>query len=95
MIWKLLESRTVKKQLRKCPGEIKEEYEGWKKIVEFSGHKALRLIKGYRDHALRGEWKGARSSCLNNKWRVIYYIDKKETAICILEVNPHDYRKKT
>ena len=95
MIWKLLESRTVKKQLRKCPREIKEEYEGWKKILEFSGPSVLRHIRGYRDHALKGEWKGARSSYLNKKWRIIYHIDKKEITIFILEVNPHDHGKKT
>ena len=95
MMWTLLESRTVKKQLCKCPREIKEEYRGWQKIVEFSGPEALKLITGYRDHALRGAWKGARSSYLNKKWRVIYYINKKEVTVFILEVNPHDYRKRT
>ena len=93
-MWKLLESKTVKKQLQKCSKQIKKEYEGWKKIVEFSGPQALKLIKGYRDHVLKGEWKGARSSYLSKKWRVIYYIDKKEITIFILEMNPHDYRKK-
>ena len=94
-MWELLESKTVKKQLKKCPKQIKEEYEGWKKVVEFSGPQALKQIKGYHDHALKGDWKGARSSYLSKKWRVIYYIDKKEITIFILEVNPHDYRKKT
>ncbi|MCY4642986.1 MAG: type II toxin-antitoxin system mRNA interferase toxin, RelE/StbE family [Bacteriovoracales bacterium] len=94
-MWKLLESKTALKQLKKCPGQIKEEYEGWKKIIEFSGPQALKEIRGYRDHALKGEWKGARSSSLSKKWRVIYHIDKREIIVFILEVNPHDYRKKT
>ena len=93
-MWKLLESKTAKKQLRKCPKQIREEYEGWKKTIEFSGPRAVQKIRGYRDHALKGEWKGARSSYLNQQWRVIYYIDKKEITIFILEVNPHDYREK-
>jgi hypothetical protein len=33
------------------------------------------LIPGYRDHALKGEWKGARSSYLTQKWRVLYVVD--------------------
>ena len=94
-MWILLESKVLKKQLRKCPKRIVKEYEGWKKVVEYSGPKTLRDITGYRDHALKGEWYGARSSYLNKKWRVIYRIDKKSVTIFILEVNPHDYRKKT
>lgn len=94
-MWKLLESKTLRRQLKKCPKQIRAEYEAWKKVIEFSGPQAIRGIRGYRDHGLKGEWKGARSSYLNKQWRVIYYIDKKEVIIFILEVNAHDYRKKT
>ncbi len=34
-------------------------------------------------------------SGLIDRLRVIYYIDKKEVIIFILEVSAHDYRKKT
>ena len=67
------------------------QYEAWKEIVEQTGPRALREIPGYRDHALKGIWKGARSSYLTKKWRVIYVAQKGRLEILVLEVNPHDY----
>lgn len=90
-MWMVLESRTSDKQLKKCPKEILVQYEAWRKVIELSGPLALKKIPGYRDHALKGKWKGARSSYLNKTWRVIYKIDKKEILIQVLEVNPHEY----
>jgi hypothetical protein len=48
------------------------------------------LIPGYRDHALKGEWKGARSSYLTKKWRVLYVIERERFEVLVLELNPHD-----
>ena len=93
-MWGILESRSALKQLKKCPDQIKRQYETWKKVVEFSGPYVLREISGYRDHALKGEWAGSRSSSLNIQWRVIYVIENKSVQIKVLEVTPHDYRKK-
>lgn len=87
----VLESRTSDKQLKKCPKEILIQYEAWRKVVELSGPLAIKKIPGYRDHALKGKWKGARSSYLNKTWRVIYKVNKKEVLIQVLEVNPHEY----
>ena len=92
-MWLIKESRKAIKQLRKCPLNILQEYEVWKKVIELSGPRALKEITGYKDHALKGGWSGARSSYLNKQWRVIYFVDKKEVQVFILEVNPHDYRK--
>ncbi len=94
-MWKILESREAQKSTKKCPKNIKEEYEAWKKLIELSGPAALRKISGYKDHALKGDWKGARSSYLNKQWRVIYYVEKSEVCVYVIEVNAHDYRKKT
>ena len=44
--------------------------------------------------ALKGEWQGTRSSALSRQWRVIYAVRGDELTVCVLEVNPHDYRKK-
>ena len=93
-MWALVESRQTLKQLKKCPNHIRKEYETWKKVIEFSSPQALRAISGYRDHALKGQWKGARSSSLSYSWRVIYFIDNKRIEVKVLEVTPHDYRKK-
>ena len=90
----VLEARGARKQLDRCPKEILKQYEAWKKIIETSGPAALRSISGYRDHALKGQWKGARSSYLNIYWRVIYVIEERLIQVKVLEVTPHDYRKK-
>jgi len=94
-MWKVLEDKNVKKQLRKIPKEILEKYEFWKNVVEFDGPKGLRRLPAMKDHALKGEWSGARSSYLNKQWRVIYFIKSNVLEIIVLEVNSHDYGKKT
>jgi addiction module RelE/StbE family toxin len=93
-MWTVLESKKVVKQLDKCPKEIIREFEAWKQVVELSGPIALRRIGGFRDHALKGQWQGARSSYLNIQWRVIYVVIENLVQVRILEVTPHDYRKK-
>lgn len=93
-MWVVFESKSVKKQLDKCPKEILRQYEAWKKIVELSGPQTLRAMPGFRDRALKGQWSGARSSYLNIQWRVIYLVEERLIQIKILEVTPHDYRKK-
>ena len=93
-MWVVLESNRADKQLGKCPKAILEQYEAWKKVIELSGPYSLRSITGYRDHALKGQWTGARSSYLNIQWRVIYVVEANLVQVKVLEVNPHDYRKK-
>lgn len=44
-----------------------------------SGPEGLRAINGFRDAALSGDWKGYRSSRLNEQWRVIYQGESLET----------------
>lgn len=78
--------------MKKVPKNILREYEAWKTVIELSGPSALRNIPGYRDHALKGQWAGARSSYLNLQWRVIYVSEGPDIKIYVLEVNPHDYR---
>lgn len=91
-MWVILEERKVEKQLNKAPKEILAKYEIWKDIVINQGPVGLFQIKGFRDHALLGEWKGARSSYLNKQWRVIYAVKAVEITVFVLEVTPHDYR---
>lgn len=93
-MWIILEHRKLDKQLAKVPVDVLKRYEKWKDIVEISGPQGLRLIKGFHDEALRGEWRGFRSSCLNQQYRVIYRIEGDELLVEVIEVNPHDYRRK-
>ena len=94
-MWLVLIEKTALKSLKKAPKEILEKFEKWKEIVSLAGPLGLLEIKGFRDHALKGEWQGARSSRLNEQWRVIYWIEANEVKILVMEVTPHDYRKKS
>ena len=59
--------------------------------MELSGPNALRRIPGFRDHALKGELNGARSSYLSKKWHVLYVVERDVLEVLVLEVNPHEY----
>ena len=94
-MWIIYEHRRLEKQLSKAPLEIQKRYEKWKDIVEISGPAGLKLIQGLRDEALRGEWKGFRSSRLNQQYRVIYQIEGDQLKVYVVEITPHDYRRKS
>ena len=90
-MWEIYEHNSLVRKLGKIPAEVLKRYEKWKDIVTISGPQGLRLIKGFHDEALRGEWKGYRSSRLGIKWRVIYKIEKGLLEVYVFEVNPHKY----
>lgn len=93
-MWEIFEHRRTARQLKKLPMEVLKRYEKWKDIVTVSGPAGLRLIRGFHDEALSGEWKGHRSSRLNEQYRVIYRIERDEMRVVVLSVTPHDYRRK-
>ncbi|AHK77979.1 addiction module toxin [Ectothiorhodospira haloalkaliphila] len=93
-MWEVYEHRKVPRQLGKIPGEVLLRYEKWKDIVQLSGPDGLRAIRGFNDEALKGEWKGFRSSRLNKQYRVIYTIEQHNILVKVVEVTPHDYRSK-
>jgi len=70
-MWEIYEHRSLSKALKKVPKEIQKRFEVWKRIIEFQGPEGLKLIKGFHDESLKGNWKGYRSSRLNLKWRII------------------------
>ena len=59
-----------------------------------SGPQGLRLIKGFYDESLSGDWKGYRSSRLGIKYRVLYQVEPKQVTVYVFDLNAHDYRKK-
>ena len=93
-MWEVFEHRRVHRKLRHLPLEVLKRYEKWKDIVSLSGPRGLRLIKGFRDEALRGEWKGHRSSRLGTQYRLIYRIVEQEILVQAVDLTAHDYRKK-
>jgi addiction module RelE/StbE family toxin len=90
-MWRIKESRKCVKQLKKCPRAVIRQYNAWKEVIEQSGPTAVRAIPGYRDHTLKGEWEGARTSYLTLQWRVIYFARGDALEVMVLEVNPHEY----
>ena len=74
-MWEIYEHKKSVKHIGALPNEILKRYEKWKDIVAISGPAGLKQIKGFHDEALRGEWKGYRSSRLNIQYRIIYKIE--------------------
>jgi len=90
----IYEHRKAVKQLASLPVDVLKRYEKWKDIILISGPDGLKQIRGFRDEPLRGEWKGHRSSRLNIQYRVIYKIEKDLVLVQVVNVTPHDYRRK-
>ena len=92
-MWRIEEHRRVDKQVGSVPREILMRYEKWKDIAAISGPPGLRLIKGFHDETLSGEWRGYRSSRLGIQWRVIYQVVTKELLFQVASITAHDYRR--
>ena len=93
-MWEIYEHRRTAKRLRNLPLEILKRYEKWKDVVRVSGPRGLRRIKGFHDESLAGEWKGHRSSRLNEQYRVIYRVDRDRVLVEVVDVNAHDYGRR-
>ena len=93
-MWRIFEHRNIQRRVRKTPQDVLKRYEKWKDIIEISGPAGLRLIRGFNDEPLRGDWKGHRSSRLGEQFRVIYRIEKKELFVLVIDLTAHDYRGK-
>lgn len=93
-MWIVEIARSAEKELKKAPLEIRDSFDAWKNLIEQYGPTGIQRINGYWDHILKGEWKGARASSLNQQWRVIYMVEGRSVKILVLKVTPHDYRRK-
>ena len=93
-MWEIYEHTSFIKKIPSIPREILKRYEKWKDIVRISGPQGLRWIKGFHDESLKGQWEGYRSSRLGLQYRVLYRIEKKKLYVQVLDIHPHDYRKK-
>jgi toxin HigB-1 len=93
-MWRIFEHRNIQRRVRKTPKDVLKRYEKWKDIVEISGPAGLRLIRGFNDEALRGDWKGHRSSRLGEQFRVIYRIERKDLFVLVIDLTAHDYRRR-
>jgi addiction module RelE/StbE family toxin len=93
-MWEIYEHRRIARQIQKLPTEILKRYEKWKDIVAISGPRGLRLIRGFNDESLSGEWKGHRSSRLGQQYRAIYRIERDVIRVEVVTITSHDYRRK-
>ncbi len=93
-MWEIYEHKRVIRKLGSIPSDVLKKYEKWKDVVYLSGPQGLKKIKRLRDEPLSGEWKGYRSSRLNRQCRVIYKVEKERILVQVVNVTPHDYRRK-
>ena len=94
-MWEVLEHRRASKRFDRLPKEVLKRYEKWKDIVRISGPVGLRLIKGFHDEVLKGQWKGHRSSRLGIQHRLIYKVEERRILILVVGITPHDYRSRS
>ena len=94
-MWQVLEHRRVVRRIPKIPVDILKRYEKWKDIVAVSGPQGLKQIKGFGYEALRGDWKGHRSSRLGGQYRVIYLVEEQNVVVKVIDLTAHDYRRKS
>jgi addiction module RelE/StbE family toxin len=93
-MWTVFEAHKAVKHIDRLPKHVLEKYEFWKSVAQISGPDGLRKFPGFRDHPLKGEWHGHRSSYLNDSFRVIYWIDGRAIRVNVVDVTHHDYRRK-
>jgi plasmid maintenance system killer protein len=93
-MWQIEEHPRTGKQLDSVPLEIQKRYEKCKDIARISGPLGLRAIRGLRDEALAGKRSGYRSSRLNLQYRIIYRVVASQLLFQVVEVTPHDYRRR-
>ena len=93
-MWEVLEHRRLVRKLPRLPIDVLKRYEKWKDIVRISGPQGLRMIRGFHDEGLRGEWKGHRSSRLSRQYRLIYRVEADDILVLVIDVTAHDYRKR-
>ncbi|MDT8318730.1 MAG: type II toxin-antitoxin system mRNA interferase toxin, RelE/StbE family [bacterium] len=93
-MWEICEHHLLIRELGKIPIEILKRYEKWKDVVGISGPEGLKLIKGFHDEALKRQWQGFRSSGLGKQYRLIYKIESKKLYVKVIDITPHDYRRK-
>ncbi len=85
-------SKTAEKQLAKVPQHILRKFALWADLVTNERLEAARAVRGFRDHALEGRWRGYRAIRLSRAYRAIYIVRRsgRVEAVHVEEVNKHD-----
>ena len=97
MIVYVIQNKKIRKQFEKLPLDIKRLYLKFLKDIQARNGQITTLkTKGYKDHQLKGKWRGYRALRLNKYYRVIYKgykTDGNNQFIKIERVSKHDYSK--
>lgn len=80
-MWTVVEHRRVGRQVNLIPAKALKRYETWKDVVFLSGPEGVRGIEGFRDESRPGKKKGRRQSWLDDGWRVVYRVKKREIRV--------------
>lgn len=48
------------------------------------------LSTKYKDHALKGNWKGYRELHIEGDWLLIYKVDREELLLVLTRTGSHD-----
>ena len=92
MIWTVFESKQAKKVIAKLPPQVLKKYQFWLGLIQTQGPEAIRSFPGFKDEALKGQWREHRSSRLNVQYRVLYRIEEHEVSVFVERVDSHTYR---
>lgn len=92
-MWRIEEHRRADRQLSSAPREVLKRYEKLKDLAMLSGPPGLRLIEGFNDEALSGEWKRHRSSRLGLQWRITYRTVPDQQPVQVISITAHEYRR--
>jgi addiction module RelE/StbE family toxin len=93
MLYKVLETKDVRKSLKKIPSEIQRKYKTWVAVVQNGGSDNLINFPGFKDKSLKGKLRECRASRLNIQYRVIYTEDKTIKEIIVVSVTAHKYEE--
>ncbi len=73
----------------------KQTIQTWGQTVAEHGPEVLRKPGApWRDHELKAEWAGHRSSCYSTSGRIIYRIEDRVVRVVVVRITAtHDYEK--
>lgn len=67
--------------------DMKKFYE----VLEYLQNGNTEILRNnYRDHSLKGEWKGFRELHIDNDWLLVYMIENNHLIITLTRMGSHD-----
>lgn len=93
IVYEVLETKDVRKNLKKIPLEIQRKYKAWVAAVQNGGSENLKKFSGFKDKALKGKLRECRASRLNIQYRVVYTENNLIREIVVVSVTAHKYEE--